>query len=174
MIQSRPKLSGNKLIIKSFTFIFLCVVLYMVSPVFRQFAFLAQLFGILCATYSLFLLIKYVIPDYLYTLDNGKFTVHKVTKTQSLCIVDIDVSDAVQLPLTYAEYKITEICKKVNKVYKFIKNPGSEQIKYMVFSDGYNCYAIAIEPDALFCEALRREIENSKNIYDSEEENEEF
>lgn len=174
MIQSRPKLRGKKLIIKSFSFIFLCVVLYMFSSAFHNFAFIAQIIAILSATYSLFILIKYVIPDYLYTIENGRLTVHKVTKSQSVCIADIDVADAVQKPICYNEYKSSDYRKKSTKLYKFVKNPDSDDIRYIVFSDGYSMYTVEIEPDNNFIEILCREIENSKNTHDSEEENEEF
>lgn len=173
MIQSRPKLSGNKLIVKSFSFIFLCVILYMFSSVFGKLAFLLQLTAIICATYSLFLLIKYVIPDYLYTLENGKLTIHKLTKTQSVCVADINISDAICEALTTEQYKASTYAKKVNKVYKFIKNPDSSDIRYLLFTNVCENYAIIIEPDDIFCRALNKEIENHKNTSD-EEHNEEF
>lgn len=170
MIQSRPKLCGNKLIKKSFTFIFLCVVAFMVSSAFGKYSFVLQFLGILSATYSLFILIKYVIPDYLYTIDGQRITIHKVTKSQSVCIADMDIADIVHLPFNEEEYKNSDIRKKVSKLYKYIKNPDSKQLKYVVFTDNKSYYTLVIEPDDNFFNELCNQIENYKYTGEDDDE----
>ena len=92
-------------------------------------------------------MIKYVVPDYLYTVENGHFIIHKITKSQSICVADIELSQAKTGLLTAQEYKSLN---KTRKVFTFLKNPFSEEVRYIVFSDGCDEYAVQFETDDFF------------------------
>lgn len=170
MIQCRPKLKNKLLIITSLFLIVLSVLLFAVSQISGNFAAIIQISAIGAATASLFFLIKYVIPDYLYTLDNERLTVHKVTKAQSVCVVDIELNTVRTLPITGEEYKKQ---KAPRRLYSFIKNPGTPSLRYLIFELNGDEYALLLEPDELFCRELEKALSEhlSNNNYDCEDNN---
>lgn len=147
MIQLRPKLKNKKLIAISLSLLILAVLLFPIASLAGKYASLVQIFAIASAAVSLFILIKYVVPDYLYTVENGHFIIHKITKSQSICVADIELSQAKTGLLTAQEYKSLN---KTRKVFTFLKNPFSEEVRYIVFSDGCDEYAVQFETDDFF------------------------
>lgn len=158
MIQCRPKMKSKSLIITSLLLILLSVALLSVSQFSGNFAALVQISAIASAAVSLFFLIKYVIPDYLYSLDNGHLTIHKITKSVSVCVADIELSSIKSFPMPYDEYKKQ---KTARKVYSFIKNPREPNLRYIVFEINAAEYALLFEPDRFFC----GELENALKPY---------
>ncbi len=160
MFQSRPKLKSKKLIIISFLMLCLSVLLFPIASLTRNFSAVFQICAIASAAISLFILIKYVIPDYLYTVESGHFTVHKVTKAQSVCVADIELSYARSKLLTEKEFKTQ---KGSVQVKSFIKNPQDEDIRYIIFSINGEDIAIMFEPDELFRNEFTIALESIKN-----------
>lgn len=166
MIQSRPKLKGKKLIVISLMLIILTVLLFPTAQFAGTYAAVVQVCAIASAAASIFILIKYVIPDYLYTLENGHLTIHKVTKAQSICVADFEISTATTKLLTLDEYKRET---KQRKVFTFVKNPFCEDIRYLAFSPDGADITIQFEPDEFFRNELEHQLENINNeedIYD--------
>lgn len=160
MFQSRPKLKSKKLIIVSLLLLCLSVLLFPIASLSGNFSAVIQICSIASAAISLFILIKYVIPDYLYTLEDGHLTIHKVTKAQSVCVADIELYYAKSELLTEKEFKTQ---KKSLQVKSFIKNPQDEDIRYIVFSISGEEIAIMFEPDELFRNEFSKALVSIKN-----------
>lgn len=157
MIQSRPILKSKKLITVSLLLLILAVMLFPTASLTGKYAAIIQIFAIASSAASLFLLIKYVIPDYLYTLENGHFTIHKITKSQSVCIADINIESAKTTLLTSEEYK--KLSRSL-KIYSYLKNPGDSEIRFIIFSLDGEEFAIQFEPDEYFRKAFSEAIES--------------
>ncbi len=166
MIQSRPALKGKKLIYMPLGFLAVCVLFFPASQTAGKYAAFVQLFAIVCAAYSLFLLTKYVLPDYLYTIEEGHFTVHKINGKKSVCVADIELSDIKDKLLTANEYKKDDTARRV---HSFIKNPGDERLRYIICTFGTEECAILIEPDELFEKQMTVLIDEWKNRKHEEE-----
>lgn len=147
MIQSRPKLKGKKLIYTPLFLLIAAILLFPASSVAGKYAAIVQLFGMCTAAYSLFVLIKYVLSDYLYTIDDGHFTVHKINGKKSVCVADIELCDISGKIRTVEEYKKEDVARRL---YKFIKNPDDERLRYIVCNFGTEECAILFEPDEHF------------------------
>lgn len=168
MIQSRPKAQGKRMTVKSLFFLIAAITAIMFAPAFGRFGAASQLAGFIFAAYSLFILIKYVITDYLYTLEDSHLTVHRITKSQSICVADVDLGDIVKLYCCADEKN----CVKKGKVFSFIKNPGSSDICVIIFSVAGSEYTLVFEPDTAFFDELKKEYQYIKNNnYNNEEEN---
>ena len=170
MIQSRPKLKGKKLIYTPFAFLAACVLLFPASAAAGKYAAFIQLFAVACAAYSLFLLIRYVLTDYLYTVEDGRFTVHKINGKKSVCVADIELCDMKCNLLTAEEYKKEDIALRL---YSFIKNPGDERLRYIICNFGTEECAVLIEPDEFFENQLIRQINEWKDRNSKEDEEDE-
>lgn len=160
MIQSRPALKGKKLIYLPLLFLLVCVLLFPASQAAGKYAAIIQLIAMICAAYSLFLLIKYVLPDYLYTIEDGHFTVHKINGKKSVCVADIELWDINDKLLTKEEYKKEVVARRL---HSFIKNPGDERLRYIICNFGTEECAIIIEPDELFEKQMVQQITEWKN-----------
>lgn len=160
MIQYRPKLKNRKLIAISFLLLVLSVLIFPFASFSGRYASVVQILAIISVSASVFILIKYVIPDYLYTIENGHLTIHKVTKSQSVCVADIELSDAQSGVLTADEYKAQN---KPKKVYTYLKNPWSEDVRYISFSTGGQEYTIQLEADKRFEVELDNALKSIKN-----------
>ncbi|MBE6571789.1 MAG: hypothetical protein E7656_06045 [Ruminococcaceae bacterium] len=147
MIQSRPKLKGKKLIYTPLFLLIAAMLLFPASSVAGKYAAIVQLFAMCVAAYSLFILIKYVLSDYLYTIEDGHFTVHKINGKKSVCVADIELSDISGNLRTKEEYRKEDVARKL---YKFIKNPDDERLRYIVCNFGTEECAILFEPDEYF------------------------
>ncbi len=166
MIQSRPALKGKKLVYMPLGFLAACVLLFPASQAVGRYAAIIQLFALVCAAYSLFLLTKYVLPDYLYTIEDGHFTVHKINGKKSVCVADIELSDINRKLSTVDEYKKDDVARRV---HSFIKNPGDERLRYVICNFGTEECAILIEPDELFEKQMTALIDEWKNRKSEEE-----
>ena len=160
MKQSRPKLKDKKLVITALFLLIFAVIILPASQIAKNYAFAVQLIAILSAAASLFILIKYVLTDYLYTLENGHFTVHKVNGNKSICVADIELSDMISAVLTKEEYKKDDTARKV---HSFIKNPDGENLRYIICRFGTDECAILFEPDSLFENELTSQMNEYKN-----------
>ena len=165
MIQSRPKLKSKKLIVISLLLLILAVLLFPVANFAGNFAVIIHIFAIASAAVSLFILIKYVIPDYLYTLEYGHFRIHKVTKSQSVCVADIELNTVTSKLMTEDEYKAQN---RSAKIFKYLKNPNDEDVRYFLFSIDGELLAIQFEPDERFINAFNNALENIN--YEEEDE----
>ncbi len=165
MIQSRPKLNGKGLIFKALAFLILAVAMLMFAPLFGKYAAISQLLGFIFATYSLYIIVKYVVTDYLYTLEDGHFTVHKVTKSQSVCVADVELEDFVAVFRN--DSKKSDNYNAI-KTYTFIKNPANKNLSTIVFRLSDENYALVFEPDDIFYNALENELSIIKNNEDED------
>lgn len=159
MKQSRPQLKSKKLIILPLILLAAAILIFPSAAKAGAFSPVVQLTAMLAAAFSLFLLIKYVVYDYLYTLDGGNLFVHKVSKNRSVCAAEIPLSQVDGLPLDRAAWRARRHTEKGPiKTYTFVKNPGDAATRYLIFRQDGTRYALAIEPDAAFLGALCDEI----------------
>ena len=166
MIQSRPKLKGKKLIYIPITLLAVCMLLFPASSAAGKYAAFIQLIAVACAAYSLFLLIRYVLTDYLYSVEDGHFTVHKINGKKSVCVADIELSDMRSELLTAEKYKKDDVARRI---HTFIKNPGDERLRYIICSFGTEECALLIEPDELFEKQMLNQINECKKRKSEEE-----
>ncbi len=170
MIQSRPKLKGKKLIYMPIALLAACILLFPASQAAGKYAAFIQLAAVACAAYSLFVLIRYVLTDYLYTVEDGHFTVHKINGKKSVCVADIELSDMKSELFTTERYKKDDIARRI---YTFIKNPGDEKLRYIICNFGTEECALLIEPDEFFEAQLQNQINEWKKRKSEEDEDDE-
>lgn len=165
MIQSRPKLKNKKLLSFSFILLLAGVIIFPLSQNAGFYTVLIQIISIALIAVSLFPIIKYVIPDYLYTLEGTRFSICKVTKAQSVCSIDVDLNNIKAALLSEQEYKNET---NIKRIYSFIKNPGDSSVKYLIFDIENEKYAIKFEPDNDFILALSKIIHNKHKTQNEE------
>ena len=171
MIQARPALKGKKLIYMPIVYLAVCVVLFNASILAGRYASLVQLAAIGFAAYGIFLLTKYVIPDYLYTIEGGHFTVHKINGKKSLLVADVELCDMKKEFMSKEQFKAKDIG---GRVFYFIKNPDSTEIKYILCYFGTEECTLVIEIDERFENQLVSQIEEWKTkAYGEEDEDDE-
>ena len=161
--QSRPEIKNKKITTLSFLLLILAVVLFSFAPKSLLYiTALLQFSAIVCATISLFMITKYVIYDYLYTLEDGNLTIHKINKSKSICVCDIALYNALHIPMFLDEYKTYLKENGPCRIYSYIKNPGCKDLKYVPFEAHGERFTLLIEPEDKFLENLINEIQNKQ------------
>ncbi len=160
MIQSRPKLKSKKTVNISLLLVIIAFIVFPLSSLTGKFTPLVQLGCIILVSISINMLLKYVVNDYLYTLDNDRITIHKITKSKSVCVADISLSDIDNQLFVESEFKAKypDFIKK----YTYIKNPGSDNVRYLVCHIDDMKYAVIIEPDEAMQNAVNSRLQQSK------------
>ncbi len=163
MIQSRPKLKNNKIKYISLICAAISVILMYTAQLAGKYASILQTLSLCAISYGLYLITRHLVYDYLYTLDNGAFLIHKVTKSKSICVTDVDIKD-LSYPMSKEEYeRKKDNFDKPVKTFYFYKNYASDDLKYILWSEGDSTLLIIFEPDKDFAETMRSEIEKYKN-----------
>ena len=162
MMQERPIIRNKKAAHLSLLLMIAAVLAFAFARFAGNGAFLVQALGILSAAVGISMLIRYVLTDYLYSIENGHFTVHKINGKKSVWVADIALSDFSSLPLTPKEFqKKTETDGKI-RVFPFIKNLDAPDEYYLCCQNGGDEYALRLELTEPFLSALISEIEHAK------------
>lgn len=162
MYQSRPQIKNKRITLLSLLLIVFAVMMFSLSPrVSLYLSPIMQFFAIISATVSLFILIKYVIYDYLYTFENNHLTVHRINKSKSICVCDVEIKNIIYPPMTIDEYKTYLKSHSASKVFSYIKNPGDENLRYLPIKVNGEKFTLLIEPDKDFILNLTHEIEKN-------------
>ena len=125
-------------------------------------AFLLQAFGLLSAAVGISMLIRYVLTDYLYSLEDGHFSVRKINGKKSLLVADIPLCDITSPPLTPAQYQKRSSETGKMRVFSFIKNLDSPDERYLFCNIGSESYVLRLELTEAFRSALCEAIEKAR------------
>lgn len=162
MIQSKTALKNNK--VKHYALICaaLSVIFMYTAPFVKVYAPLLQVLSLCAITAGLYLITRHLLYDYLYTIDNGAFRIHKVTKRKSLCVTDVDLKD-LSKPMSKEEYdrKKDDYATPV-KTFCFYKNIKSKDLTYILWTEDVSPILIIFEPDEQFRIILEEQIEKYK------------
>ena len=132
-------------------------------------AFLLQALGLLSAAVGISMLIRYVLTDYLYSLEDGHFAVRKINGKKSLLVADIPLCDITSPPLTSAQYQKRSSETGKTRVFSFITNLDSPDECYLFCNVGGESYVLRLELTEAFRSALCEAIERARIQKEREE-----
>lgn len=126
-------------------------------------AFLIQALGLVSAAVGISMLIRYVLTDYLYAIENGHFAVRKINGKKSVWVADIPLTDVSDFPLTPEQYR--RYCEENGKkrTFSFIKNLDSSDEYYLRCRLNGEEYVLRLELSEPFYKGLCKAIENAQN-----------
>lgn len=163
-MQERPTIQNKKAARLSLMLMIGAVLAFALANLAGGGAFIIQALGILSAAIGISLLIRYVLTDYVYSIENRHFTVHKINGKKSIWVADIAFSDFSSQPLKPEQFqKRTENSGKM-RVFSFIKNMDSPDEYYLCCKSGDEEYALRVELTEPFLSALRDEIELASEV----------
>ncbi len=132
---------------------------------------LIQLIATVCAAVSIFILSKFIIMKYVYTISENEdgtadLLVTEVSGKKNTTLCRVSLSDAVAF-VKLSDGKLAEDERaKCEKVHNFCLDLFPKETYALIISDGDGRYAIKLQHDDGFAEAIKRYvINNSKDTF---------
>ena len=174
-MQEKPSIQNKKAVHLSFLLIVFSVFAFAMAKLAGPAAFLVQASAFLAAAVGISILIRYVLTDYLYTLEDRHFTIHKINGKKSVWVADITLSDILTTPMTPEQYRkyLADTGKKM-RVCAYIKNMDSGHEYYLPCCLNGTDYALRLELTEPFLSALTEAIQTTAAREEKEPDEDEF
>ncbi len=141
----------------------LCGILVTMASGALPYAGLFQLAGIVCVVVGTAFLVRYVLSDFVYQIDDrddgaSDFLVYKKQGQREMKVCHIDLAKAVDI-LPRADMKAYAAEHgRTKQRFSYTQNPGRAAEQVLLFQDGGEVVEVIFEPDAAFLAEVKKRI----------------